>query len=295
MVPGPYLTTADAADYLRLKERKLYELVATGAIPCSKVTGKWLFPRAALDRWIESGMSRPDGFPAATAPPIVGGSHDPMLEWALRRSGSGLAILPEGSEAGLHRLDHDQVSVAAIHCHDEIADDEANVRAIRARAPLHDVVLLAFVRREQGLVLGPAANGIETLGAAVRKRLRFGLRQSGAGAQLLLHVLLGREGLALDALATHATTFPTGTDLAAAIRTGEVDCGIASRAVANQMGLGFLPLAWERFDLAMRRRTYFEPGLQALLALVRSPAFATEANRLGGYDTADAGTVRLNR
>ena len=44
------LTTDEAAAYLRLSERKLYELVANGAVPCTKVTGKWLFPRAALDR-----------------------------------------------------------------------------------------------------------------------------------------------------------------------------------------------------------------------------------------------------
>ncbi len=54
-----YLTTEEAAAYLRLKERKLYELVAEGAIPCSKVTGKWLFPRAALDRWVAAGLARP--------------------------------------------------------------------------------------------------------------------------------------------------------------------------------------------------------------------------------------------
>ncbi|MFY9624555.1 MAG: helix-turn-helix domain-containing protein, partial [Rhodoplanes sp.] len=43
------LTSAEAAEYLRLKERKLYELVATGAVPCTKVTGRWLFPKAELD------------------------------------------------------------------------------------------------------------------------------------------------------------------------------------------------------------------------------------------------------
>src|SRR5437764_7510005 len=77
------LTTSEAADYLRLKERKLYELVANGAIPCTKVTGRWLFPRAELDRWLESSVVRPDGMAAAEAMPIVGGSHDPLLEWAL--------------------------------------------------------------------------------------------------------------------------------------------------------------------------------------------------------------------
>src|SRR5215218_9168924 len=97
------LTTAEAADYLRIKERKLYELVANAAVPCSKVTGKWLFPRHELDRWVLSGLTAPDGVPPAPTRGIVGGSQDSLLEWALRDSGSGLASLPEGSEAGLAR------------------------------------------------------------------------------------------------------------------------------------------------------------------------------------------------
>src|SRR2546429_1024865 len=53
------LTTDEAADYLRLSERKLYELVANEVVPCTKVTGKWLFPRAALDRWLAAGLVMP--------------------------------------------------------------------------------------------------------------------------------------------------------------------------------------------------------------------------------------------
>ena len=107
------LTTDEAATYLRMSERKLYELVAHGAVPCSKVTGRWLFPKAALDRWVAAGLA----IPAARhqpAPPIGGGSHDPLLEWALRESGSGLASLPEGSEAGLGRLTRGEVMAAAL-------------------------------------------------------------------------------------------------------------------------------------------------------------------------------------
>lgn len=53
------LTSTEAADYLRIKERKLYELVAERQIPCTKVTGKWVFPRAELDRWLLAGLARP--------------------------------------------------------------------------------------------------------------------------------------------------------------------------------------------------------------------------------------------
>ena len=74
-----FLTTSEAAEYLRLGERKLYELVTTGAIPCSKVTGKWLFPRQELDLWVLSGLARPAGMIASDPPPIVGGSQDDLL------------------------------------------------------------------------------------------------------------------------------------------------------------------------------------------------------------------------
>jgi len=57
-------TTTEAAEYLRLKERKLYELVAEDAIPCTKVTGKWLFPQSELDRWLAANLTRPKGMQA---------------------------------------------------------------------------------------------------------------------------------------------------------------------------------------------------------------------------------------
>src|SRR3984893_264601 len=75
------LTTDEAATYLRLSERKLYELVANGAVPCTKVTGKWLFPKAALDRWLAAGLLTPE-LSRAPAPAIVGGGPDPLLDLA---------------------------------------------------------------------------------------------------------------------------------------------------------------------------------------------------------------------
>ena len=136
------LTTDEAAAYLRLSERKLYELVANGAVPCTKVTGRWLFPKAALDRWLAAGLLAPAALAHAPAPPIVGGSHDPLLEWALRESGCGLASLPEGSEAGLRRLARGEVTAAAIHLHRLDGDDDEPPISTRSRTRpgLHDAV-----------------------------------------------------------------------------------------------------------------------------------------------------------
>jgi excisionase family DNA binding protein len=111
------LTTTEAASYLRLKERKLYTLVSERAIPCTKITGRWLFPKDEPDRWLTDSLTRPNGMARAEPMPIVGGSHDLLLEWALRQSGSSLATLSEGSEAGLNRFIHGELVVTAIHLH----------------------------------------------------------------------------------------------------------------------------------------------------------------------------------
>ena len=287
------LTTDEAAAYLRLSERKLYELVANGAVPCTKVTGKWLFPRAALDRWLMAGLVLP-ALAQAPAPPIVGGSHDPLLEWALRESGSGLASLPEGSEAGLRRLVRGEITAAAIHVHRLDGDDEAaNLDAVADAPGLHDVVVIACARREQGLVLAPGNPlQLRDIADVAARRARLALRPQGAGAQLLLLALLARAGLAFDALALVKPVCPTGADIAQAVRSGRADCGIATRAVAQAAGLDFVPLTWERFDLALHQRDYFRPGLQTLFKFVRTAAFRDRAAELAGYDVSEAGDVR---
>jgi putative molybdopterin biosynthesis protein len=287
------LTTEEAADYLRLSERKLYELVANGAVPCTKVTGKWLFPKAALDRWLAAGLAMP-ALARAPAPPIVGGSHDPLLEWALRESGSALACLAEGSEVGLQRLERGEVMVAAIHLHRLDGDDEAaNIEAVAAAPGLHDAVVIAFARREQGLVVA-AGNPLQLrdVGAIAATRARLALRPQGAGAQLLLLALVARAGLTLDRLAAVKPVCPTGADIAQAVRSGRADCGIATRAVAQAASLDFVPLAWERFDLVLRQRDYFRPGLQTLFRFARTATFRDRADELGGYDVGEAGDVR---
>ena len=287
------LTTAEAADYLRLGERKLYELVASAAIPCTKVTGKWLFPRADLDRWLLAGMTRPLGVVMADPPPIIGGSHDPLLQWALSESRAGLAILPEGSELGYRRFLRGEVVAAAIHFHSSIgADTDGNVTIVSQERTLYDAVLIGFAARDQGLLLA-RGNPLElaSLTDVKVRRVRMALRPEGAGAQQLLHALLQRADMKAADL-RKGIVAPTGPDIAQAIRAGHADCGIATRAVATAAGLDFVPLATERFDILMRQRDSYRPPLQKFLGLLRDKAFGMRAAELGGLDVSAAGTVR---
>ena len=96
------LTTDEAADLsAALASASSTSWWRTAPCPAPRSPAAGCFPKAALDRWLAAGLVAPAALARAPAPPIVGGSHDPLLEWALRESGSGLASLPEGSEAGL--------------------------------------------------------------------------------------------------------------------------------------------------------------------------------------------------
>ncbi|MEJ2377634.1 MAG: helix-turn-helix transcriptional regulator, partial [Pseudolabrys sp.] len=247
-------TTAEAAAYLRLKERKIYEMVAEGTVPCTKVTGRWLFPKAELDQWLASSVSRPGGMARPEPAPIVAGSHDSLLEWALRESGSGLATLAVGSEAGFNRFLAGESIAAAIHLH--ALDDpeaDADVAAMASRSDLQDAVLIGFCRREQGFLLPPGNPlKITSIDDVIEKTARITMRPKGAGAQLLLLALLNKASATLDRLNAVSPVSPTGPDIAQAVRAGRADTGIATRGVANAAGLDFVPIVWEHFDLVMR-------------------------------------------
>jgi excisionase family DNA binding protein len=287
-------TTSEAAAYLRLKERKIYEMVAEGTVPCTKVTGRWLFPKAQLDHWLAASVSLPPGMTRPEPAPIVGGSHDPLLEWALRESGSGLATLAVGSEAGLARFAAGETLAAAIHLHAlEDPKADANLAAMKSRGDMQDAVMIGFCRREQGFLLAPGNPlKLTSIEDVLSKRARIAQRPKGAGAQLLLMSLLHWAKSSLDALAAVQPVCPTGPDIAQAIRAGRADTGIATRSVADAAGLDFVSIAWEPFDLVLRQRDYFHPPMQALFTFLRSDAFATRAREMGGFDLSGTGRVR---
>ena len=288
-------TTAEAAAYLRLKERKIYEMVAEGTVPCTKVTGRWLFPKAELDRWLAASVSRPGGMTRAEPAPIVAGSHDPLLDWVLRESGSGLATLAIGSEAGFARFLAGDSIAAAIHLHAlEDPEADANVETMASRSDVQDAVLIGCCRREQGFLLAPGNPlNIQSIEDVIEKRARITMRPKGAGAQLLLLALLNKAKATLEQLHAVSPVSPTGPDIAQAVRAGRADTGIATRGVANAAGLDFVPIVWERFDLVMRQRDYFHAPLQAVIRFLHSGELAARAQELGGYDMSEAGKVRF--
>ena len=291
------MTTREVADYLRIKERKVYDLVRNGDIPCTRVTGKWLFPKTLIDRWVGRRTEIPDGLAGeavpAAPPPIVAGSHDPLLDWALRESRSDLALHPGGSLDGLRRLAAGAVIAAGTHAPDE--DGKYGAEYIAGALAGQPAVVLEWAWRCQGLVVAPGnPHGLKSVADLARPGLRVALRQEGSGSRLLLEQLLTRAGVAAGDLGGLDQVAHSETDLALAVLAGKADAGLAIEASAREHRLDFVPLARERYDLVFMRRAYFEPPIQALLGFAKTRRFTERVREFGGYDVGGLGNVIFN-
>ncbi len=179
-----FLTTKEVADLLRVKERKVYDLAAADEIPHRRITGKLLFPAQAIRIWIDG----EDETDIRDRPTVLAGSHDPLLDWAIRASGCGLATLCNGSRDGLDKFTSGSALAAGLHLPDE---DGWNVSAVSASGSTN-CVLIGWAVRKRGLLV---SNAIEQAVQSMSdlKGRRVAQRQAGAGAALLFGKRCGRS------------------------------------------------------------------------------------------------------
>ncbi|PTW58733.1 excisionase family DNA binding protein [Breoghania corrubedonensis] len=293
-----YLTTREMAELLRVKERKVYDLVATGAVPHSRATGKLLFPREAVLAWIESaGGGEGQAAQSEERPNVVLGSHDPLLEWALRESGSGLASFFDGSFDGLERFAERGGIAAGLHVSEP--DPEGgeglhwNQATVVEQFSYRPVVLIEWAWRERGLIVAKG-NPLGLSAITDLAGVRVVQRQAKAGSQRLMETMLLGAGLKVSDLRSPGSPARDERDAALAVLEGKADAAFGLSALAHQFKLDFVPLCRERYDLLVWRRAWFEPPLQTLVEFCRTTAFAEMTQEFGGYDVSGLGKVRFN-
>jgi len=283
-----YLTTRELASLLRISERKVYDLAASDEVPCVRPMGKLLFPRAEITAWLAGSRSGPQVVEPAL-PQIIAGSHDPLLDWSLRESGSGLASFYDGSFDGLERLAARTAQAAGLHIREAGGWNRAALLGAVGQAP---VVMVEIARRQRGLLLAPGLDGISGFGDLRGRRVI--LRQDSAASQRQFDEQLTAAGLTRDDIIALPTRARTEEELAITLHDGKADVGFGLGALSGLFGLGFVPLGEERFDLAVWRRAWFDPPLQKLMAFLASPACAARAAEMGGYDLSHLGTIHHN-
>ncbi len=278
-----YLTTREVADLLRVKERKVYDLAAADEIPHRRITGKLLFPASEIRAWIEgSGSLVPEDRPA-----VITGSHDPLLDWAIRDSGCGLATLFNGSREGLACFADHRAALSGLHIPEKTGWNVGSASELGVT----DAVLIGWAIRKRGLLVSSdAAKNIRSV--ADLKDKRVVRRQPGAGAAALFTRLLEEAGLSQEDLQASSGYAYTESEAAGAVASGDADAALGVEAMAKQYKLGFVPLTGEHFDLLIDRKSYFTDPVQRLLNFTRTQQFQDKAANMGGYDLSPLGRVR---
>jgi putative molybdopterin biosynthesis protein len=227
---------------------------------------------------------------------VVIGSHDIALDVLANRlrmayPGGTLSSAHVGSLGGLLALRRGEAHLAGTHLLDE-ASGEYNVSYIQKHLPNRGVVLLNLAYREQGFIVAPGNPlGIEGFEDLTRDNVRFVNRQRGAGTRVLLDYHLKLQGIASERVVGYDREEYTHMAVAAAVAGGTADCGLGIRAAAIALGLDFVPVAEERYDLCFLKDYWNQPVVQRVLAVIRDPQFQADVQALGGYDLRNCGKI----
>jgi molybdate-binding protein len=223
-------------------------------------------------------------------PNVFLGSHDPLLDWALRESGCGIATFFDGSTDGLTRFVKREGIATGLHLYDP-ESESWNERIVAERAGGMPVALLGWAKRQRGLIVSEARMGAIGTIADLKGR-KVAPRQADSGAQTLFSHLIERAGFTADDL---LMTSPARTeaDAALAVLEGKADAAFGLASFAAQYRLPFVPLIEEQFDLLVDRRAWFLPPMQKFIEFCQSEAFRTRAGELAGYDVSGFGRVRF--
>ena len=223
------------------------------------------------------------------------GSHDLALDILgvyLKRQGNlTLSCANVGSMGGIMAVRNNEAHIAGIHMLDE-QTGEYNVPFVNKylkNSGSWRLVHLAM--REQGLMVLPDnPKGIRGLADLTRSDVEYVNRQRGAGTRMLLDYQLGKLGMDYSKVRGYEKEVGTHMAVAATIVAGAADTGLGIRAAADALGLEFIPVGQERYDLILNFAANDE-RVELIIKILQSIEFRRQVEALGGYDLENAGGI----
>lgn len=297
---GQLLSTKEVAQFLNVHEKIVYALVSEKGLPATKVTGKWLFPQAMVEKWLENNtvnLPYDDvSMPLNGGILIIAGSNDPLLDKMVglfnRQNTERIAVFGNlGSLGGLKALHQNLCHIAGSHILDEDDSGEYNFSIAKHELSSNPVVM-NFCKREQGLIL-PKGNPKKIYNTASlgQPGLKIVNRMPGTGTRVLLDRELRKHGLNSHDILGYADEVSSHLDVAIRVKTGRADVGLGIRVVAQMLDLDFVSLRWERYDFIIGRENFFGRDIQHFLALLHEKPFKEVAETLEGYDLSLCGKM----
>ena len=225
------------------------------------------------------------------------GSHDNTLDILAnflkkKKLEFSLSSAHVGSMGGLIALKRGEAHIAGTHLLDE-ETGEYNIPFIKRLLPDEKIILINLVYRQQGLlVLKGNPKNIRGFEDLLREDITFINRQSGSGTRLLTDKYLKELEIDSRKIKGYEKEEFTHMGVASAVLNGIADTGLGIFAASKALGLDFIPVAKERYDIALPERFYELDMIQKLLEIIRNDLeFKNTVVNLGGYDVADMGKI----
>ncbi|WP_066314345.1 helix-turn-helix transcriptional regulator [Bacillus sp. FJAT-29814] len=296
-------TPDEVAQIFQISKHTVYELIKRGELQAFKVGNKMRIEQAELDRFKEN-MKAPakksptEPTPAAhnTAVPIrLSGSHDFLVEHFAKQATSALNVQIQpsyiGSLEGLMLLYRGQSDIAAMHLLDPTSH-EYNLPFIQQLFIYEQILVMRLAEREQGFIVAKGnPKDIQDFSDLTRKNVQFINRQKGAGTRFLLDSKLSAHGINPNKINGYDNEEWNHLSAASYISRGIVDVAFGIQSAASQLGLDFIPVARENFDLVFRFTDENKQSLTELIHYLQSDSFKNSLTYLEGYDVSQLGKI----
>ncbi|MDO8955957.1 MAG: helix-turn-helix transcriptional regulator [Deltaproteobacteria bacterium] len=295
------MSTKEVAQYLGIHEKQVYALIKSKRIPSTRVTGKWIFPKKLIDEWIDTNARAGMAEARRKSKQIEGallasGSNDPILDILktyIRKAYPEFYIFSAntGSTDGLKALNQGYTDIAWSHLLDP-KSGQYNIPFLSTYLPNLKAVVINLFNRDLGFLVAPGnplnIHGFKDL---AKPKIRFINRQKGSGTRVLLDHHLRELKIPASSIKGYENEVYTHFEVGLSILAKETDVGLATGSVSKLLGLSFIPLTQESFDMLLDQSTFFERGVQAFIEILNSKEFRSRVENLGSYDFKNSGKI----
>jgi putative molybdopterin biosynthesis protein len=293
------LNTKEVAGYLNINEKQVYRLIKEKKIPATRITGKWTFPRRLIEEWIIESASENIGKKKRRELEdhiVIMGSNDFTIELlshelSARFPKFSLSFSNLGSIGGLIALGRGSSHIASCHLLDPDTG-EYNLPYLPRYLPDLETTAINLIYRDLGLILR-SGNPLDIAGIEdmVRPKIRIINRQEGSGTRIFFDFELKRLGIDPNRINGYEKQVNTHAEVATAVLSGVADVGLGILSAAKMLGLEFIHITRERYDLVIPEENLSAKPVGALLEVIRSQGFRGKVEQMGGYDTRDSGKI----
>lgn len=288
-----FMNVKQISGYLHLNEKKIYEMANNRIIPATKVTGKWMFPKALIDKWMldstHNGLLR-DRL-------TIAGSDDPLLYRVINGFSASLgnkaivAYSNTSTRTGLELLNANRIDVCCIHWGPAQESATRHPSLLQQYSSSNNWIMIRAYQREQGLIFNQELQKkLTKTSDFFDQQYRWDTHRDGSGSRRFLLEFLSQNDLSIDDLNATSNSV-TDREAATAINLKQCDVAFGTRATANEFGLEFTSLGWENFDFVLPRDIWFRHLFRQLIEKIDSQKSHQMANNLGGYNIENCGKL----